>query len=91
MLAVVAAAVMGCAPAAQQPRETVGGYQVVKGEQLSIWTTRAFRLPSGQEVHGLFACYRSPTPGHPTCYLAHVVGDTKDLHWPYGATEGPLR
>lgn len=32
--------------------------------------------------HALFACYRLPQPGHPTCFLARVQGEQSELKWP---------
>ena len=33
-------------------------------------------------LFGLFACYRSPQPGAPTCYLSRTDGDGAALVWP---------
>ena len=39
------------------------------------------RKPKGSH-YGLFACYRSETPGQPKCYLAKIIADRSDLTWP---------
>ncbi len=33
-------------------------------------------------LFGLFACYRSPEPGPPECFLARTAGDGASLVWP---------
>ncbi len=54
-----------------------------------IWVTRTVDLPpktgpnyTPTTYFGLFACYRSVTPGFPECYLAKVIGENKSLVWP---------
>jgi hypothetical protein len=48
--------------------------------------TESLRGGTGKTVvtimYGLFACYRSPTPGEPQCFLARTVGDKSYLVWP---------
>lgn len=52
-----------------------------------FWLVRPFKAEqSGTEelvtLYGLFACYRSSTPGYPDCYLARIAGSNEDLVWP---------
>lgn len=39
---------------------------------------------------GLFACYRSETPGEPTCYLAKISGSKESLVWPDDTSKYPF-
>lgn len=42
-------------------------------------------VEAGGTYYGLFACYRSATPGYPECYLAKTMGENGSLVWPESA------
>jgi hypothetical protein len=73
------------------PPVTAGAPHVLQVAENSnpdvLWIVRpvqpqSLTLGGGTQLFGLFACYRSPTPAAPKCFLAETSWKPEDLQWP---------
>ena len=89
-MAIIIGTVMGCTHVPPKAGPPIILQVSEKENPDVIWIVRRVDM-TGKKVsrslntsthHGLFACYRTSTPGYPKCYLSKIIGESKSLVWP---------